>query len=238
MRGGYRGGGARETHAELSSGPGARADRQGLAAPLVERFDRLVLGQLEPERRLGRGERQRLEGDFQDDTERAEGPRHQARDVVAGDVFHDLPAEGEHFTAPVHDPHAEHEITQRARRLAARPRKPRRDHAAERRTRAKLSEMRRLESEHLAVLAHCSLDIGEPRAAAGGDHELRGLVGNDAAVAARIENLAFESVAVEVLGAAAAQAQRALRATRRAYRFGQLLEHRVHCVGQYHRSLN
>src|SRR5438552_8025244 len=58
LRGGYRGSGAREAHAELSTGPGARADRQGPPAPLVERFDRLVLGQFEPERRLGRGERQ------------------------------------------------------------------------------------------------------------------------------------------------------------------------------------
>src|SRR5467141_3861374 len=44
-RGGYRGSRAREAHSQLASGPGARADRQGLAAPLVDRFDRLVLGQ-------------------------------------------------------------------------------------------------------------------------------------------------------------------------------------------------
>src|SRR5882672_9699938 len=34
-RGGYRGSRAREAHAELAPGPGARADRQGPAAPLV-----------------------------------------------------------------------------------------------------------------------------------------------------------------------------------------------------------
>src|SRR5205814_7926973 len=69
FRRGDRGGGAREAHAELSSGPGARADRQGLAAPAVELLDRFVLGQLEPERRLGRWERQRLEGHLQDASE-------------------------------------------------------------------------------------------------------------------------------------------------------------------------
>src|SRR5712692_332904 len=73
-RGGYRGSRAREAHSQLASGPGARADRQGLAAPFVERFDRLVLGELEPERRLGRRARKSLERDFQDDAERAERP--------------------------------------------------------------------------------------------------------------------------------------------------------------------
>src|SRR5436305_11085394 len=52
--------------------------------------------------------------------------------------------------------------------------------------------MRRLEGEHLPAFAHCRLGGGEPCAAARGDHELRGLVGNDAAVAARIENLALD----------------------------------------------
>src|SRR5229473_1692258 len=42
-RSGYRGSRPGEAHAELAAGPGARADRQGPAAPLVERFDRLVL---------------------------------------------------------------------------------------------------------------------------------------------------------------------------------------------------
>src|SRR5258707_464035 len=42
-RGNYRGIRAREAHPELAPGPGARADRKGPAAPLVERFDRLVL---------------------------------------------------------------------------------------------------------------------------------------------------------------------------------------------------
>ncbi len=126
---------------------------------------------------------------------------------------------------------AEHEIAQRARRLAARPREPRRDRPAERRV---LAEMRRLESEHLAAFAHRRLDFGELRAAARGDHELGGLVGHDAVVAARIEHLAFERLAVEILGAAAAHSQRALRSSRIAHRFGQLLERRIHCVVPHH----
>ncbi len=84
--------------------------------------------------------------------------------------------------------------------------------------------MRRLEGEHLAAFAHRRLDFREPRAATRGDHQLRGLVGDDAAVAAGIEHLAFERLAVKILGAAAAQAQRAPGAARRAYRLGQLLE--------------
>jgi len=78
------------------------------------------------------------------------------------------------------------------------------------------------------------LDFGELRAAARGDHEFRGLVGHDAVVAARIEHLAFERLAVEILGAAAAHSQRALRSSRIAHRFGQLLERRIHCVVPHH----
>jgi len=84
--------------------------------------------------------------------------------------------------------------------------------------------MRRLESEHLAALAHRRLDLREPGAATRGDHELRGLVRDDAAVAAGIEHLSIECLAVKILGAAATEAQRAPGAARRAYGLGQLLE--------------
>src|SRR6267143_1959190 len=63
--------------------------------------------------------------------------------------------------------------------------------------------MRRLESEHLAVLAHRSFDFVELRAAARGDHQLRGLVGDDARVSAGVEHFPFERLAVEVLAAVA-----------------------------------
>src|SRR5258707_4020468 len=43
LRGGYRGGGAREAHAELASCPRARADPQGFAAPAVQLVHVLVL---------------------------------------------------------------------------------------------------------------------------------------------------------------------------------------------------
>jgi len=68
----------------------------------------------------------------------------------------------------------------------------------------------RLEGEHLAALAHCGFDFCERRAATRRDDELRGLVGDDAGIAASVEHFAFERLAVEVLGAAAAQAQRRL----------------------------
>src|SRR5213592_2454507 len=88
--------------------------------------------------------------------------------------------------------------------------------------------MRRLESEHLAALANGRLDLSESCAAAGGDHQLRGLVGDDAIVAARIVNLAFERLAVEVLGAAAAQSELSLRRCRGADLLRPVAQDRFH----------
>jgi hypothetical protein len=50
--------------------------------------------------------------------------------------------------------------------------------------------MRRLERQHLALLAQRLLDLGERRGRARRDHELGGLVCNDAAAGGHIEHLA------------------------------------------------
>src|SRR5256885_3233955 len=49
------------------------------------------------------------------------------------------------------------------------------------------AERRRLEGEKLAVRGECGLDLRQGRAAASRDHQLRGLVVDDALVSARSE---------------------------------------------------
>ena len=71
---------------------------------------------------------------------------------------------------------------------------------------------RRLEREELPVACQQRLDFREPRAAARGDDELGGLVIDHAAVATEVEQRAFASLTVEILGARAAEAQRGARA--------------------------
>src|SRR5262249_43605401 len=70
------------------------------------------------------------------------------------------------------------------------------------------AEMRRLERQELVVLPERLLEIDERSAAARGHHQLGRLVADDAGIAARVEDLAARRVAVEVLAAAAAQAER------------------------------
>ena len=66
------------------------------------------------------------------------------------------------------------------------------------------------EKQALPVVAQAFLELGKRSAATGGDDELGGFIGHDAGVATRVEDLSLERVAVEILGAAAAQAQRLL----------------------------
>src|SRR5262249_21263049 len=148
--------------------------------------------------------RQHLHRGLGDDAERAERAGDEPRDVVAGDVLHDTPAELEHAAAAVDQLHAEHEVAQRAGRSAPRAGEPRGDAAAERRG----AEVRRLERQALAFLPEGGFHFSGRRAAARGQHQLARLVVDDAGVATRVEQLAARFVAVEVLAAAAAQPQR------------------------------
>src|SRR5262249_13538350 len=85
--------------------------------------------------------------------------------------------------------------------LTARARDTRGDTAAERRLRA---EMRRLEGEHLVVPGEGRFDFRKRSACTRGDDQFRGIVSDDAAVSARIEDLTLQRLAVPVFRAVAA----------------------------------
>src|SRR5580765_6608101 len=68
--------------------------------------------------------------------------------------------------------------------------------------------MRRLERQELVLLAENFFQVGKRSAASRRDHQLGRLVADDAGVAARVEHLTARRITVEVLAAAAAQAQR------------------------------
>ncbi len=92
--------------------------------------------------------------------------------------------------------------------------------------------MRRLESQHLPALAQDPLDLRERRAAAGGDDELARLVRDDAGVTAHVEDLALPRLTVEILAAAAAQAERPARARGLANAGGNFLEGGIHSAAR------
>ena len=181
--------------------------RQRLPAPFVDAADRLVGRHLERARRLGPRQRQALERHLGEHAERAERAAHQARDVEAGDVLHHAAAE--------------RQVARRGRRASgrrARGRAPRRhkagaDRTAPRRRRRRASRRRRSAAARTRASGRaraiaCSI-VGERRSGARGDHELGRLVVDDARVGARVEHVAARRLAVEVLRAAAADAQRA-----------------------------
>ncbi|ABA49505.1 hypothetical protein BURPS1710b_3344 [Burkholderia pseudomallei 1710b] len=197
---------ARQAQHERAVAPRARGQRKRAARPFVELAHRVGRAHVELQRELGGGDGQHLDRQLEHQPERAERARHQPRHVVARDVLHDLPAEAQPVAAPVQDRHAEHEIARRARRRAARAGEARRHRAAERRD---APEMRRLERQHLAALGERRLELGERRARARGDDELGRVVRHDAVMRARIEDFPVERLAVPVLRAAAAYAQRA-----------------------------
>jgi hypothetical protein len=65
--------------------------------------------------------------------------------------------------------------------------------------------MRRLEGEHLTVLGERRFKLRERRAATRRHDQLGRLVGHQAGVAARVEDLARQRAAIEILAAAPAQ---------------------------------
>jgi hypothetical protein len=67
--------------------------------------------------------------------------------------------------------------------------------------------MRRLEREHLTAFRECRFDFGERRTGAGGDYELGRLVVDDAAIGIHGKRGTLSRATVEVLAAAAADAQ-------------------------------
>ncbi len=199
---------SREAHGELAPLMARCGNRERLAAPFVHAPDGFVRRALEPQRRLRLRQRQALERDLEEHAQRAQRAGHDARDIEAGDVLHHAPAEAQVVAAPVEDAHAEHQIAHRARVRASRPGQSAGDGTAERRAG---TEMRRLEREHLALRGHRGLELGQGRARPRGDDELRGIVVDDARARGGVEHLARGGLAVEILRAAAANAQRLRR---------------------------
>src|SRR4029077_7738142 len=75
------------------------------------------------ERRLSLRQWHHLEGNLGEQTERAEGARHQARQIKAGDVLHHPPAGLHRLAAPIDEARAEEGIAAGAGLDAARARK-------------------------------------------------------------------------------------------------------------------
>src|SRR5581483_3131104 len=78
--------------------------------------------------------------------------------------------------------------------------------------------------EHLPVLCEGAFDLEKRRSGARGQHELGGLVIDDSGARARVQNLAAQLAAVEILAAAAADAQRPRGRGRAADRLGELMD--------------
>ena len=162
---------------------------------------------IKAQRGLGRSHGQDLEADLGDQAQRAPAARHQARDVIAGHILHDLAAVAQQLALAVDHLQAQHKVTYCAHAGTRRAGQACGDHAAHG---AGGAEVRRLESQALALAGQCCLQLGQRRAGANGHHQLAGLVADDTAERARGQRLALQTQAVEVLAAAAADAQRGL----------------------------
>ncbi len=204
-RGFDRRSGARKTHPEPAAAKACGRYRQRPAAPLVDEPDRVGAAAVDDARRLGFRPRQALERDLGQHTERAERARHQPRHVEACDVLDHLAAEGQRFAGAVDDAHAEDEIAHGAGMRAPGTREACRDDAGERRVGA---VVRRLECKHLSVRGERVLDFGERRRSTRRHDELPGRVCDDAAKRANVQRIARERFPVEILRAAAVDAQR------------------------------
>jgi hypothetical protein len=124
------------------------------------------------------GTRQHLERDLEHHAERAEAARHQARDVVAGDVLHHLAAEAQHLATAVEQLDAEHEVAHRARRARRGPDRPA---ATQPPTVAPGPKCGGSKASIWPLLRQRRLELGQRRAGAHGHDELGRLVGDDAA---------------------------------------------------------
>ena len=215
---------------ELSAGvrrrePAAGVDRQGLARPAIELLQGLALRHVEAQGGLGHRTRQYLERDFGDQAQRTERARHQARDIVAGHVLHDLATEAQQLGLPVEHLHAQHMVARCPRGEPRRAGQAGRDHAAHRRAG---TEMGRLEGQVLAVLGQQRLQFSQRGAGQRRHHQFTGLVAADAAQRPGIEDLPLQLLAVEVLAAAPADAQHRAIGQRGSDLVGKRGQQRVH----------
>ncbi len=181
------------------------ADRDRLLAPLGELEQRALeidfQTQAGAQARLG----QHLERDFGEYAEATEAAGHQARQVVAGDVLHHLATETQVLALAGDDPRAEHEIAHRTAPRATRAGQPGGDHAADG---GALGEVRRLARQHLPGSIERGFQLRQRRTGANGDHQLGGVIGDEAAMLASIEQHTVGLPPEKALAAAALDAQR------------------------------
>jgi hypothetical protein len=90
------------------------------------------------------------------------------------------------------------------------------------------AEVGRLECEHLAFVAQRRFDFRERRARARGNHQFARLVVDDAAIRGDAQSFAAQRAAVEILAAAAADAERRMLRGGFAHSRGQLINNRLH----------
>ena len=174
-----------------------------LSAPAVQQVQRIFLRQARThERGFSRSDGQHLEADFGDHTQGAPTARHEAADVIAGHVLHDLTAKGQVLAQAIDESGAQNIVSDRTHRGACGPTEARSDHAAHGRA---ASKMRGLKRQALALVGQRGLQLRQRCAATGRDHQLAGLVTHDAAVGSGVEYFTTESFARKVLAATAAQ---------------------------------
>ena len=229
--------GPAEPHPQHSVQPGGGGQRQRLGTPLVAAPDRLGLVERQAQALVGRRHRQHLQRDLGDQPEHAHRADQQAADVIAGHVLHHLAAKAHHLAAGRDQHRAEDEVTHRAGRHPPRPGQPGRHHAADRAARGK---MRRFAGQALAMRSQHGLQLGQRRAAAHRHHQLGRFVGNDTSIVPAIDDDRLQRcrvapghgpcpprVAVEILGATAAQPHRPAGPTGRDQLFAQLRQDRL-----------
>ena len=204
--------------------PAAGVERQRLAAPALQAIKRLRLRQLEAQRGVGGRHGQHLERHLGDQTERAECAHHQARDVVAGHVFHHLATKLQPLALAIDEVHAQHIVAQAAHAGARRSAQPAGDHAADAGIgAARPGQARRLKGQVLALRRQRGLDLGQWRTGSGSKHQLARFVTQDAAQRRRRQHLAVQPLAVKILAAQAPDTQRLARLGGGAHAFGQAL---------------
>ena len=219
------GAGTGQAQPELAVVPEGSRNRQGLAAPFVKPGNGFDFAHGKNQRLFGQRFRQDFQRHLRQQAERPEAAGEQARDIVTGDVFHDLSAKIKHLPRTVDQLYAEDKIPHRPGLLPSRPGQTRSDAAADRSARGantrasgantSAGKLRRLESQHLAFFGQHRLQLSQRSATFCRDVEFSRLISNDAAVAGDIKHLASQHAAVEILAAGTANAQLCLAGVRR-----------------------
>ena len=158
-------------------------------------------------------------------SERTKRTGQQTRHIIARDILHYLSAESQILAETVDHANTEDEITCGPGRGAARSGKTGRDTAAESCIRAKMG---RFIGQHLAPLRQRALDIAQRRAGTCRHHQFAGFIADYSGACACVEGVANQRQTVEILAAAAANAQLNFLGSRFADGFGELLNDVLH----------